>query len=224
MTAFGITTSNSNPGPAVVSSANQTQTPSSSGGEQYGQFTSEPIAFYGGVPIAQQAATVDLLTQLGPTGLNLIPANTSIQSKGAPINVTAATLALTAGAHGGRVVTLNKASGIAITLPPATGSGVPFNLQIGTTITSIGTTITTGVTGAGSDAFQGIALTEDGGTMTGWPATGTLGGSDVITLNGSTTGGFIGDTIELVDVAAGFWMVKMVTKSTGTAATPFSHV
>ena len=41
----------------------------------------------------------------------------------APINVTATTLAVTGAAHGGRVVTLNRAAGIAVTMPAATGTG-----------------------------------------------------------------------------------------------------
>lgn len=190
-------------------------------GASLGQSTADLISFYGATPVAQQASTVDLITQL--VTLGLIASGTAIEETGAPVNVTAATLAVTPAAHAGRVVTLNRAAGVAVTLPAATGTGNKYTFQLGTTVTSNSTTVTTGVTGASSDAFQGVALTEDAGTMTGWPATGTVGGSDVITLNGSTTGGFIGDLIELTDVATGFWSLKAVTKSTGTAATPFSH-
>ena len=55
---------------------------------------------------------------------------------------------------------------------------------------------------------QGIALTEDGATVTGYLAVVGAGGSDVITLNGSTTGGFAGDFIEIIDIAAGQWQIS----------------
>ena len=190
-------------------------------GSRLGQTTADQISFYGATPIAQQANTVDLTTQL--VNLGLIASGTPIEGTGAPVNVTASTLTVTPAAHAGRVVTLNRAAGVAVTLPAATGTGNIYTFQLGTTVTSNSTTITTGVTGASSDAYQGIVITEDGGTCTGWPATGTAGGSDVITFNGSTTGGFIGDYVQLTDVATGFWMLKSTTKSTGTATTPFSH-
>lgn len=213
----------SNPGPATTSTSNLTQTPSSSGGYQTGQSVTDLIGFYGQAPIAQQASSVDAVAQL--IALGLLPAGSSVfGSPGAPVNSTAATLAITAALHANRVVTLNKASGQAVTLPAATGTGNKYMFSVGTTITSVGTTITAGVTGASSDAFQGIALTEDGATVTGYLAVAGAGGSDVITLNGSTTGGFAGDYIEMIDAGAGVWQItNFVTKSTGTAATPFSH-
>lgn len=212
-----------NPGPATTIASTETKTPLSSGGYLMGQSIADLIAFYGAAPIAQQASSVDLITQL--VNLGLIAAGTAIQGGSANIvNVTASTLTVTAAAHAGRTITLNRAAGVAVTLPAATGSGNTYRFAIGTTITSVGTTITTGVTGASSDWFQGIALTEDAGVLTGWPATAGAGGSDVITLNDTTTGGFVGDQIAIRDVAAGAWQIDtFLTKSTGTAATPFSH-
>ena len=192
-------------------------------GTVLGQSTTDLIGFYGINPgVAQQASTVDLVTQL--TNIGLVPSGTVLQTAGGVVNVTASTLAVTAAAHAGRLVVLSRAASQAVTLPAATGTGNIYKFAIGITVTTPSTTITTGVTGASSDAFQGYALTEDSGTMTGWVATGGAGGSDVITLNGSTTGGFVGDLIEIQDIAAGTWQLnKIVTKSTGTAATPFSH-
>ena len=210
----------SNPGPATTVTSTQTFTEKSSGGFCMGQSTTDLISFYGSAGVAQQASTVDLVAQL--VNLGLIASGTSYQGA-APVNATGA-LTVTPAAHAGRVVTLNAAAGQAVTLPAATGTGNVYTLQLATTITSNSTTITTGVTGASSDAFQGYVLTEDGGTMTGWPATAGAGGSDKITFNGSTTGGFAGDWVRLTDVAAGQWMLEAATKSTGTAATPLSHV
>lgn len=137
--------------------------------------------------------------------------------------ITAATT-ITAALYANKTIIVNSAAGIAIILPPATGTGTSYDFQIGTTITSVGTTITTGVTGTGCDSYEGVAL-QSGTSVTAFntAAPGSTTGSDVITLNGTTTGGFIGDTISLKDIATGIWQLKMVTKTSGTAATPFSH-
>jgi hypothetical protein len=192
-------------------------------GTIFGQSTTDPISFYGATASAQQASTVDLITQL--VTLGLIPSGTAISGTGTPVNVTASTLTVTAAAHAGRVVTLNRAAGVAVTLPAATGTGNKYTFQLGTTVTSNTTTITTGVTGTGCDSYEGNALLNDSATVTGYTtaAPGSTTGSDVITLNGSTTGGFIGDIVDLTDIGAGLWLCKLVAKATGTAATPFSH-
>lgn len=216
-----ITTGNS---PATTNSTTTTYSPKTSGGSIMGQSTTDLIGFYGVTAVAQQASSVDLVTQL--VALGLVASGTVVQGPGSAgiVNQTTATLTVTPALHAGRVITLNRAAGVAVTLPPATGTGNTYQFVVGTTITSVGATITTGVVGASSDAFQGVALTEDGGTLTGWLAVAGAGGSDVITLNGSTTGGFVGDFIEMQDIGAGVWQVKrFLTKSTGTAATPFSH-
>jgi hypothetical protein len=45
---------------------------------------------------------------------------------------------------------------------------------------------------------------------------------DTITLNGTTQAGTRGTTIELEDVEAGLWSVRVVGAATGSYATPFS--
>ena len=52
-----------------------------------------------------------------------------------------------------------------------------------------------------------------------WPSAAD---SDTITLNGTTTGGIAGDYFEIIDIATGIFFIKALSKSTGTAATPFS--
>jgi len=49
-------------------------------------------------------------------------------------------------------------------------------------------------------------------------------GSDdlIITLNGTTKGGLIGDRIELVGISATEWRVRATLSHTSTAANPFS--
>jgi len=133
------------------------------------------------------------------------------------VNATAATLTITEASHDGKVITLNRAAGIAVTLPAATGSGCHLRFQIGTTITSNSTTIKV----VGNDTMVGFALVaQDGGdTSVLFGASGT---DDTVTLNGSTTGGTKGDWIELFDVATDLWQVNAILTGTGTEATPFS--
>ena len=134
------------------------------------------------------------------------------------VNLTAATLALTEATHDGKIVTINKADGSALTLPAATGSGARFRLFIGTTITSVGTTIK--VADATDIMYGAIVGAIDVGTTNNFWLTAS--DSDTITLNGTTTGGYIGDQIELIDVATNAWLVNGLLKQTGAEATPFS--
>lgn len=136
----------------------------------------------------------------------------------APVNVTASTVTLSAAAHGGRTTTLNRAAGIAVTLPAATGSGVKFELIVGTTITSNTTTIK--VANA-SDTMAGNAIqSQDGGaTLQMWEAAAA---DDTVTMDGSTRGGLKGDIVRLTDIATNLWLVEVIQAATGTEATPFS--
>jgi hypothetical protein len=150
------------------------------------------------------AATVDEINRVADVSTRLV-------------NCAAATLALTTALHDGKIVTLNKADGQAITLPAATGSGSRFRLFIGTTITSVGTTIKV----VGNDIMVGLAkLLPDSGT-TGL-IYATAADTDTITLDGSTTGGIKGMFIDLIDIAADTWSVLVEGTATGSEATPFS--
>lgn len=134
------------------------------------------------------------------------------------VNLIAATLAITELLHDGKTITINKADGTAITLPAATGSGLRVRFFIGTTITSVGTTIK--VANASDTMVGGAIVLQDGGdTMVGFEAVGT---ADTITLNGTTTGGIKGDEIIVEDVATNLWKVWATLSGTGTEATPFS--
>jgi hypothetical protein len=134
-----------------------------------------------------------------------------------PVNATASTLAVSATSHDGRVVTLNRAAGIAVTLPAATGSGCRLHFVIGTAVTSNSTTIKV----TGDDTMTGVALLgqDSADTAVLFEAGAT---ADTITFNGSTTGGLKGDSVELIDIAADLWWVRVIGAATGTEATPFS--
>ena len=133
------------------------------------------------------------------------------------VNVTAATLTVTEAEHDSKVITLNRAAGVAVTLPAATGSGAKLQFFVGTTITSVGTTIKV----VGNDTMVGAAIVAQDAADTAvmFEASGT---DDTVTLNGTTTGGIKGDSVELIDVATDLWWVRVVSSATGTEATPFS--
>lgn len=133
-------------------------------------------------------------------------------------NLTAATFAFQRSVHDGQTITANKADGSTLILDPALGLGTRYRVFVGTTITSVGLIVK--VANA-TDVMAGSALvTQDGGdTVVGFETAAT---SDTITMNGTTTGGLKGDTIELEDVGVGLWAVRVISAATGTEATPFS--
>lgn len=139
------------------------------------------------------------------------------ESGGSIHNVTAATLKVQH-RHAGKVITLNRAAGIAVTLPAANGSGDKFTFFVGTTVTSNSTTIK--VANA-NDIMVGLAVqSQDGGNTV--QAFETASTDDTVTFDGSTKGGIKGDLVELIDVAANLWFVRVTGSATGAEATPFS--
>lgn len=135
-----------------------------------------------------------------------------------PIAPVAAGSTKTLAATNGAKTLLNTATGSVVTLPAATGSGVVLRFITTTTVTSNSHKI---LAASSSDSFQGTVFTEDAGTATGWYAA-ISSTFHSLQMNGSTTSGFQGDSFEFVDVATNVWEVTGMTKSTGTAATPFS--
>lgn len=144
------------------------------------------------------------------------PGETSI------VDVTASTITIDPGKHAGKLLTLNRAAGIAVTLPAAEGSGHVYEFIIGTTVTSNSTTIK--VANA-SDVMKGfVTQANDAGATANTYETAST--DDTITLNGTTTGGIAGDRFWLRDVKLGgttpVWLLEGVISSTGTEATPLS--
>jgi hypothetical protein len=131
-------------------------------------------------------------------------------------NVTASTLAVSNETHADQIITLNRAGGIAVTLPAATGSGARYRFVVGTTFTSDGTIKVTG-----DDIMAGLAmLALDGGDTVAVFA--TAADTDTITMTGTTTGGIKGCDVELIDIAADTWFVNYRSDASGSEATPFS--
>jgi len=154
------------------------------------------------------------------------PVITGVVTGPAPVSITGATQILTAAAHAGVTVVANRAAGIAFTLPAATGTGNKYRIIVGTTLTSGSLSV---AVASGTDFMRGVAIfeTDDAGNVPQtFPTanTGTVATeSDTITFNRTTTGlGTIGDYIEIEDIAAAVFAVKVVTNANGTEATPFT--
>lgn len=130
--------------------------------------------------------------------------------------VTAATAALTAAAHAGQTIVVNRAAGSTLTLPAATGSGNRYTIN---TIADQTGDLVVQVADA-TDTMQGVAYL--GNDSAGASCFYTADTSDTVTLDGSTQGGLKGARVELVDVAANIWNVMVYSEASGTEATPFS--
>lgn len=134
------------------------------------------------------------------------------------VNVTAATLTITPIDHLGKVMMLNRAAGITVTLPAASGTGNMYRFWVGTSVTSNNDIIK--VANA-NDTMQGTLLNALATGATPWIE--TAGGTDdTITMNGTTTGGLIGSYVELVDQAANIWSLFATLAGSGTLVTPLS--
>ena len=106
-----------------------------------------------------------------------------------------------------------------MTLPAATGSGKRAEFVVGTTVTSNSYVIQGNA--AGVTMYGNVIAAADGGnTVNGWEAAAS---ADTITLDGSTTGGIVGDRIVCIDIGTDTWLVFGVLSQTGTEATPYSN-
>lgn len=133
---------------------------------------------------------------------------------------TNATLALNRDKHDGRTIVLNRAAGIAVTLPAAIGSGAKIDLLIGTAVTSNTTTIKV------ANASDTMVGTVESTTATGATTNGFMeaaaGTDDTITMNGTTTGGLAGSRVKCIDIAKNVWYVEGFLVGSGTLATSLS--
>ena len=129
-------------------------------------------------------------------------------------------VSLTSASHAGRVMLLDKADGLTVTLPAASGSGNVYKFFVKTTVTSNNYVIQVA---SSDDTMSGVAVVaNDGGD--GASIFETASDSDTITLDGSTKGGILGGMVELQDLYSGKYLVKIHQSATGDEATPFSVV
>lgn len=130
------------------------------------------------------------------------------------------TLTLTQALHGGRLILLAPTGGLAITPPAATGTGAIYTFAFTATATGGSVTIDAKA-GAASDVFYGNVVMNKVGT--GISNFGSAANSNLVTLNGGTTGGIKGDWIEMIDIGTNIWGFFFSGQGSGTIATPFGN-
>jgi len=133
---------------------------------------------------------------------------------GSVINITAETT-LTFDTHAGRVIEVNDADG-AVTLPSIKTAeiGATYRFFVGTDATDLD------IKTDGTDKFVGsVAVAVTNGTVKFFIPGAT---NDVISMNGSTTGGDANSYVEVTALATAEYLVQGILIGSGTVATPFA--
>ena len=130
----------------------------------------------------------------------------------AVVAITSATT-LTYADHVGRIIEINDADG-AVTLPSITSDtiGAEYTFFVGTDATDLD------IKTDGTDKFVGSISVA--GTTTKAFAPGAT--NDVISMNGTTTGGDANSVVKVVALATAEYMVQGVIIGSGSVATPFA--
>jgi hypothetical protein len=133
------------------------------------------------------------------------------------VTLSTTTATVTRDSYAEKLIRLSRAAGITVTLPAATGTGSEYRFVIPTSLSG-----TTKIKAASaSDVMQGHVQV-DASLASNAPISFTAGTTaDTISLNGTTTGGKLGDYFKLIDEATGVWHVEGFIRSTGAGATPF---
>lgn len=137
------------------------------------------------------------------------------------VNCTAATLTVTEADHCNKTIVLDRAAGIAATLPAA-AAGLKFRFIVKTTFSGAASI----KSATGADIMIGYALmgNDFDNNVVRWPVV-AADTADTIDLlgTGNSTGGMAGQEIEIEGLAANLWFVKIVGDAAGTEATPFTN-
>jgi hypothetical protein len=167
---------------------------------------------------ADQLAVLEALADVTATAAEL---NRVADVSGRIVNCTTDTLAVTELLHDGKTITLNRAAGIAVTLPVAS-AGLRFRFVVGTTFTGAASIKSV----AGTDIMIGHALMGNDGdnAVVDWPSLAATT-NDTIDLFGTanSTGGIAGQVIEIEGLAANLWHVSIRGDAAGSEATPFAN-
>ncbi len=136
------------------------------------------------------------------------------------VNLDATSLAITELLHSDKIVKLSHtAAASTCTLPDATGSGALFRFVVG----AVNVNNHVVKVPDANNVFRGSVniLDNDANAQTAYAASGT---DDTLTLNGTTTGGAVGDWVEFLDIAADTWAVRggLVVPAGSNVADPFS--
>jgi len=133
----------------------------------------------------------------------------------AVVAITAETT-LTYADHVGRIIEINDADG-AVTLPSITSDtiGATYKFFVGTTASDLD------IKTDGTDKFVGNLVLAAAATS---QARGfaPAADNDVISMNGTTTGGIAGSVVEVTAIATAEYLVTGTLLGSGTLATPFA--
>lgn len=136
------------------------------------------------------------------------------------VNCTASTLTVTEADHDGKTIVLDRAGGIAVTLPAAS-AGLKFKFIVKTTFTGAATI----KSASGADIMIGYALMGNNtdNSVVSWQAV-AANTYDTIDMLGTSnsTGGMAGQIVEIEGLAANLWYVRITGDAAGTEATPFA--
>ena len=172
----------------------------------------------GGTLITSTAAEINIMDGVTASAAELNQLDVSVSNV---VDATAATLTVTAALHAGKIVTLNRAAGVTVTLPAATATGNIYRFVIGTAASSNANIIETSATSEHmTGSLRGVDDDVEGATGYQWNAETS---DDTITMDGTATGGKVGDTITIIDYeATNFTVDGHLTQSGASEATPFS--
>lgn len=172
----------------------------------------------GGTIDVESGGTLEIAgTALTATATEL---NQIADSSGRIVNATASTLTVTEALHNGKTIVLDRAGGIAVTLPAAS-AGLKFRFVVKTTFTGAASIKSV----AGADIMIGHAqMGNDSDNATVLFQALAASTYDTIDLlgTGNSTGGLAGQVITIEGLAANLWYVEIIGDAAGTEATPFA--
>jgi len=130
------------------------------------------------------------------------------------VNITTET-ALTYADHVGKIIKVNDADG-AITLPTITDDtlGANYTFYVGTNCSDCD------IKTDGTDKYVGSLSVLEGSDVV--EAYAPAASNDVISMNGSTTGGVKGSYIEITAIEDNVYLVQGLLVGSGEAVTPFA--
>jgi hypothetical protein len=134
-------------------------------------------------------------------------------------------ITITQALHAGKICVLNKAAGLAITMPEATGTGDVYTFILGTVLTSNSVVISVADLSNCDLTGNVVALDGDFPTVGVWFSAVQGGGLDTYTMNRTTQGGVnIGtDWARFTDIKADIFKVEgqCIVPAGSDPATPF---
>jgi hypothetical protein len=175
-----------------------------------------------GVEVTATAAELNILDGVTATAAEI---NAAADKSLASIFSINGDEVITQAEHAGKICVLNKAAGLAITMPEATGTGDIYTFILGTVLT--GGAIVFSVADLTNCDLTGnvVGLDQDFATVGVWFSAVQAGGLDTYTMNRTTTGGVnIGcDWVRFTDIKADLFSVEgqYLVPAGSDPATPF---